>query len=238
MVRGGGDNSKVDIKTVVIDHHPTNELFGQINLIDEKMSSTAELLYFVFSDWGVKPDREMGYPDFQQAMLTGIIADTGCFRFSNVDRKTMEVSMELMSYVDKNEIISNLYLKNSLSTIKALGEILSNVVVDEQYNFAYSFLSYEQYKKFKPEDLSKELAASYFIQSIEGTDFGFVAIEEKPNELSISFRARNDFDTSKIATELEGGGHKVASGARIRNMDFKDAVKKVLTVAEKYARKN
>ncbi len=235
MVRGGGNNNKLDIKTIVIDHHPTNELFGEINLVDKTMSSTAELLYFVFKDWGINPNVKSDYSFLQKAILTGIIGDTGCFRFSNVNSTTMEVAIEMMKCVDKNEIVYNLLQKNSLATIKALGTILSNVVIDQEYKFAYSILSFEEYKQFKPEDLSKELAASYFIQSIDNTNFGFVAVEEKLGELSISFRARNGFDTSKIALELGGGGHKVASGAKIRGVLLDDAVEKVLTACRKYA---
>jgi phosphoesterase RecJ-like protein len=234
MVRGGGNNEPIGIKTIVVDHHLTNDRYGQINLIDSNMSSTAELLYFIFKDWGLDMDIENGYPFFQKSLLTGIISDTGCLKFSNVDTKTVEVVGDLMKFVDKDEIVFNLFQKNSLISIKVVGEMLSRVVLDDSKKFVYTALSYEEYKKYGNEEEARDMVSSNFIQSIDGTDFGFVAIEEKPRELSVSFRSRTDFDTSKIALELGGGGHKVASGAKIRDTDFNEALEIVLSVCRKY----
>ena len=80
-------------------------------------------------------------------------------------------------------------------------------------------------------DLLAAAKASQEIDKLENE------LEDKLGELSISFRARTNFDTSKIAVELGGGGHKVASGAKIRNLSFEDAVEKVLAACRKYANK-
>ena len=81
----------------------------------------------------------------------------------------------------------------------------------------------------------REFAANSFIQGIEGTEFGFVAVEEGRNMTRVSFRSRRDFDVSRIAVELGGGGHKAAAGGRI-NLPLKEVLKKVLMVSRKYSK--
>jgi nanoRNase/pAp phosphatase (c-di-AMP/oligoRNAs hydrolase) len=70
------------------------------------------------------------------------------------------------------------------------------------------------------------------------TDFGFIGVEESPKFITISFRGRTDFDTSQIAKELGGGGHKVASAVKFEGVSFDEVTKKVLAAARKYAKKD
>ena len=205
-VRGDGNSKEIDIKTIVIDHHYTNTRFGQINIVDDTMGSTAELLYFIFNDWDINPDREVNYPFFQTALLTGIISDTECFRTKDADSKTMKVVSDLMRFSSKDVIIQNLYQSNSITTLKSVSDILANISIDKKNNFCYTFLRFKKYSKNRLESFAKDTVADYFINSVNETDFGFVAVEKKENEVSVSFRSRTDFDSSIIAKELGGGG--------------------------------
>ncbi|OGM16450.1 hypothetical protein A2V61_04310, partial [Candidatus Woesebacteria bacterium RBG_19FT_COMBO_47_8] len=120
MVTGLRDPMKFPIPTVVIDHHKTNLLYGDINLVDAKTSSTAEVLYLVFEDWGVKPDKEIS-----QALLTGILADTGVFEYPGVTGKTLGIAQKLIEVgADKDEIILNVFKTISFSKLKFWGEII------------------------------------------------------------------------------------------------------------------
>ncbi|MBP9758777.1 bifunctional oligoribonuclease/PAP phosphatase NrnA [Candidatus Dojkabacteria bacterium] len=237
-VRGGGNKEKIDIKTIVIDHHHTNTRFGEINIVDDTMSSTAELLYFVFNDWGINPDREVDYPFFQKALLTGIISDTECFRTKVADSKTMKVASDLMRFSSKDEIIKNLYQSNSITTLRAISDMLANISINEESNFCYTYIRYEEYSRNKLESFAKDMVADFFINSVSKTDFGFIAVEKQKGETSVSFRARTDFDTSIIAKELGGGGHKIRSAVTIRNMDFEIALKRILDTCQKYSNKD
>ncbi len=237
-VRGGGNNEKIDIKTIVIDHHHTNTRFGKINIVDDAMSSTAELLYFIFNDWGINPDGEFNYSFYQTALLTGIINDTECFRTKVADSKTMKVVSDLMRYSSKDLIIQNLYQSNSVTTLKSVSDMLANISMDESNNFCYTYINYEEYVKNNLESFAKDMVADFFINSVNKTDFGFIAVEKQKNEISVSFRARTDFDTSVIAMELGGGGHKIRSAATLRNIKFEDALDKILSTCRKYASNN
>jgi phosphoesterase RecJ-like protein len=171
-VRGGGVKNKIDIKTIVIDHHFTNEGYGDVNLVDKTMSSTAELLYYIFDDWKIekKPN---------EALLTGIISDTECFRTKDSDSRTMKVASDLMNFCSKDKIIQNLYQSNSMATIKSVGKILENISVDNEYSFCYTFLKFEEYLKNSTELFAKDIVADNFVNSLNKTNFGFVQLKKQ-----------------------------------------------------------
>jgi phosphoesterase RecJ-like protein len=231
----GGDSEKMpDVKTVVIDHHHLSTLKGFITVLDEGATSVGEILYRIFEDWGISLSK-----DIAECLLTSIIGDTGAFAYPNVTPETLSIAAELMSLgADKNMIADRIYRTEEFDMLKFWSAVLSKMEIDKDHRFVYSFMSFDEYKKFKSLDDAKAKAASLFAPIVEDTDFGFIGIEEKPKCMTVSFRGRTDFDTSQIAKDLGGGGHKVASATKIEGLLFEDAVDRVLTAARKYARKN
>lgn len=229
MITGSKVGEKPDIPIIVIDHHKTNDFYGAINLVDEAVSSTAELLYLIFEDWGVKIDKAIA-----QLLLTGIIADTGAFEYQGVTSQTLGIAQKLMAEgADKNEIILNIFRTISFSKLKFWGEIIRRMEIDEKYKFVWSATPYSVYKDFGKPLSAKESAASMFTSVVNGTDFGMIMVEETRGILSISLRSRKDFDVSLIAEKLGGGGHKTAAGAKVYDLPFEKAVERVLSVARK-----
>jgi phosphoesterase RecJ-like protein len=225
---------KAEIDIVVIDHHHTNTLFGALNLVDERRSSTSELVYMLFEDWRVKIGK-----DVATALLTGIMGDTGVFKYPNTSYQTFSISCKLMQAgAQKNLIIENLYRSYDFRLIKFWAEALERAEEDKENRFVYSMIPFEIFEKWGRPENAKELTADLFTQSIEKTDFGFVALEKQKNKVSVSLRARGDFDTSLIAEELGGGGHKAASGATVEGLPFDLAAEKILKVARKFAKKS
>lgn len=222
-----------DIKIINLDHHDTNEKFGQINLIDTKTGSIGELLFSIFEDWGVTIDREIA-----DQLMISIVGDTGAFRYPDASQKTFTIAGKLMSLgADKDKAIQVLYRSESYQMMKFYGEVLSRFKLDEDGNFFWSAVPYEIFNSLGKPVSAKEASASMFAQIVEGTDFGFVAVEQEKDRLNISFRSRSGLDVSKIANDLGGGGHRYASGGAIKGLDFDEAVKKVLEVCRKYAKK-
>lgn len=233
MVTGRKGIKKPDIEIIVIDHHITSERFGNINLVDEKASSTSEIIYSLLKDWRVNITQSIS-----QNLLAGIICDTGVFEYPNVTSFTLEVAKNLIDNgANKDEIVTNVYRNYSFNQLKLWGEVLKRMEFNKENRFVYSAIPNEIYKQFKEPDTAKETAASMFGPVVKGADFGMVMIEEEPNKLSVSFRSKKDFDVSKIAKDLGGGGHILAAGVTIRNEEFNKAVDKVLTAAIKYAQK-
>lgn len=234
QVTGFKDFSVPHTKVVVIDHHLTNDKYGEINLVDDIVTSTAELLYLITEDWEVEITKEVA-----DCLMVGIVGDTGAFRFPGVNERTFRIVSELMRKGgDKDKAVHELYRSEPFELIKFYGEVLNRVQINEQYQFVWSVIPYEIYKTLKDPIMAKESAANVFTQIVDGTEFGFIAVEQdKDKLLSVSFRSRTGFNTSKIAEELGGGGHIYASGAKIEGLPFEKAVEKVLETCRKYANK-
>lgn len=233
MVTKRRDVDLPKIRKIVIDHHKTNESLGEINLLDDNISSTAELLYLLFEDWGVSINKSIA-----QNLLAGIIADTGVFRFPAVTSRTLEIAKFLMDKgADKKEIIIKIFSSYDLNKLKFWGEILRRMEKDDA-GFVWSCVSHEDFKKFGSPVSAKESAATLFAPIVKDTNFGMIMIEEEKGILSISLRGRTDFDVSKIAEKIGGGGHRSAAGAKLYEKDFDAAVIKVLETARRLVNEN
>jgi bifunctional oligoribonuclease and PAP phosphatase NrnA len=232
MVTNDKELALPQIPLIVIDHHDSNKHYGSINLVDNKTIACCEILFWLYKDWDVDIDK-----DTADALMAGIIGDSGAFRFPDVTSKTLKAAQELMDAgADKNKAIHYIYRSEDFRMIKLWGEVLSRMEIDKKHRFVWSAIPYEIFSKHGKLAGAREAASSSFTQSIDGTDFGFVAIEQKPGILSTSFRSRTGFDTTQISTDLGGGGHIYASGAKIE-MPFDEAVEKVLKTARKFANK-
>lgn len=224
---------KPSIFTIVIDHHFLSTLTGDIKLLDNKATSVGEILFDTYKDWGVLIDKKIA-----ECLLTSIMGDTGALAYPNVTSKTLLIVSKLMELgADKDMVVNRIYRSENFDILKFYSEVLSRMNIDKERRFVYSFVPYEVYKKGGVLEDVKAKSASLFAPIVEGTDFGFIGVEERPKYMTISFRGRSDFDTSAIAKELGGGGHKVASAVKIEGLSFKEASKKVLRVVRKYAKK-
>lgn len=231
MATGLKDSKRPAIRTIVIDHHYTNEKFGDINLIDAKVTSTGELLYLLFKDWRAPIEK-----DAAESLLTGIIGDTGTFQYQNVGQDTLRIAAELMEKgASKDKIVFNLYRNIEFKEVKMWGKFIEKMMIED--GFVWSAIPLATYKDLGEYSYAKEDVANLFSPIVKGTEFGIIMVEVSQDVLSVSFRSRTGFDVSKIAEELGGGGHKAASGARIEGIPFQEAVNKVLVAARKYVQK-
>jgi len=232
QVLGYGKEKKPGIRKINIDHHFTNEKFGDINLVDFDRSSTSEILFRIFDDWKIKITKNMA-----DDLLTGIIYDTSCLEHSSADVDTAKTFVKLMELgADKDKIVSNVFRNINFDSVKAMTEITKNMEFDKERNFVWSAVPHEVISLYPGSYGIKSMAAGLWASSIEGANFGIIMVEEKKGYLNVSLRAKMGFDISGIAEKLGGGGHKQAGATVIRNMPFDQAVIKVLEVARKYAK--
>ncbi len=233
QISGIQDFKRPEISMINFDHHETNEVDIQNKIIEKGLSSVCELLYKVFEDWQIDFDKSIA-----EALLSGIIGDTGVFRFTNVTTRTLDIARKLMDLgADKNMIVSKTYGSIPFDEMKFWGKVIESMKKEDEFNFVWVAINLEEYEKYgRPTD-AKSSAASNFAGIVDETDFGIIMVEEKKDFVTCSFRSRGDFDISPIAQELGGGGHKEAAGARIVGLSFENAVEKVLDVAKKHAKK-
>lgn len=219
------------IPKIVIDHHITNKKFGEINLIDASRSSATELLCLLFADWRIEIDK-----DLATSLLTGILGDTGAFEYHNTTPRTLQIAAELMEKgADKDEILLKIFRSKQMNLLKFWAEVLCDLKVDESGKFTWCAIPHKVYEELGKPQTARESASSLFTRMVEGTEFGIVMLEEAPGELRASFRARStDFDVSRIAQALGGGGHAGAAGVTVVNGSFEDLVKKVVETARRF----
>lgn len=234
QVTGHGKKPVEGIKRIVVDHHYTNAGFGDINLLDGDRSSTCEVLFRVYQDWKIKIDSEIA-----EDLLSGLVYDTSSLMHSSADSETAKTFATLMEMgADKNKIILNIFRNISFENIKLMGEILKNMEKDDESGFVWSAVPYETFSKYGTTTGVKSMAATLYASSVRDTNYGMVMVEERKNNLSISLRAKDGYDISKVAEVLGGGGHKQAGAVLMRDINFDSAVVKALEAARKYVRKS
>lgn len=234
MVTDGKEIPLPKMKKIVIDHHRTNELFAETNLIDENISSTSEILYLLFEDWGTPLTK-----DISQNLLAGILTDTGIFQYPNVTSQTIKVAQKLMDNgAEKGEIILNTFRSYSFDEVRLWGEILKRMEFDKEHKFVWSAIPSEILEEYSRPENAGSNAATIFAPVVDGSDFGIVIVEREKGILSVNLRGRTGFDVSKVALKLGGGGHQGAAGARVQEKNFDQAVLKVLEVTRKVVSEN
>jgi phosphoesterase RecJ-like protein len=203
-----------------IDHHITNENFARINYVEPQASATAEILTKNMSNW----DLPITSP-IANALLTGIINDTLGFRTSNVTSETLRIVADL---IDQGADLPNSYYKSliirSFEAVRYWGAGLENIKRDGRLTWTKLTLedrSRVSYPGRDDADLVNILA------SVEDTDISVIFIEQKNQDVKVSWRSRSGWDVSEIAYQFGGGGHKAASGALIKGK-LKDVIHDVL----------
>lgn len=218
-----------------IDHHYLNEKYGDINLVDDKTGSLGEVLYNLFSDWGVEVT-----PAIATCLMTGIAGDTGTFRFaSGVSPETFKVTSDLLQKgATFPDIAFNLNQRISFATIKFWAVVLESMKIEKAggYSFIWAAIPFRQLEEVGGPVVNQDTSET-FLANIEGTDFGIFLVEEEKDVIKGSIRSRRKVNVADIAKEFGGGGHKVAAGFRIYG-EFEEATKRVRELLKRYLRKH
>jgi len=192
-----------------IDHHKSNEFFGHFNFVDLNASATSEIIYDLIKILEIDIDK-----DIAKAIYTGIITDTGSFRYSNTTKKCFHIAGELLSKgINAWEISEKIYENYPFKRIKLLSEALNSIELLCNNKVALMSLNYETLKKYNADFDDTDGFVNYG-RSIKGVELS-IFIKEDENGCKLSFRSKGNVDASKIAEKFGGGGHFNAAGAYI-----------------------
>ncbi|MDO5402928.1 MAG: bifunctional oligoribonuclease/PAP phosphatase NrnA [Eubacteriales bacterium] len=196
------DNAK---KTICIDHHVSNSDFADVNLVRPDASSTCEVLYDTF-------DEDKVQKDVAECIYTGIIHDTGVFKYSSTSAKTMTIAGKMMEKgIAYSDIIDNSFYKKTYVQNQILGRALLESVLFYDGKCIFSNVTKDEMDFYGV--TGKELGG--IIEQLRLTDGVEVAIflyETGENEHKVSMRSKKTIDVSRIAVEFGGGGHVRAAG--------------------------
>ena len=201
-------------KLIKIDHHIDTEAYGDVNWVEEERSSSCELItafYNAMSD-ELKIDTEAA-----TYLYTGLVTDSGRFRFRSVSGDTMRLAGILLDQgVDTDVLYANLYMKE-FEEFKFQGYVLNNIKITEN-GVAYIYIDKAAMEEY---GLSFEQASACvsYMDSIKNSLI-WIAFIDSDNPSDIRVRLRSRFVTiNKIAEKYEGGGHACASGATVHGID-------------------
>lgn len=218
-----------DDKIVInIDHHVSNEKFGDVRWVDPAASSAGEMIYMLFKRLGVKPSK-----DAALCMYIAILTDTGSFNYDNTTGRTHQIAGELLGYgIDPAAVSEDIYERRDIIDIKFLGLVLSTISVNKTGEVAFLEIT-KRMLKATHADAAKSEGFVNYARSINGVRVAVIFKEDlkKPGIINISFRSKGDVDVNKIASAFGGGGHIKASGCVVAGT-LADIKKKVLLKIE------
>lgn len=198
---------------IMIDHHQQPDDYAKVTYSDVSMSSTCEMVYnFIEALNGLdKISKEIA-----TCLYTGIMTDTGSFKYYSTTSRTHRVVADLIDKGAKNmHIHQQVFDANSPSRLHLLGVALSNLKILTQYKTAYITLSQEELDKHGYCKGDTEGFVNYGL-TLEGINFAVIFIENKEEGIiKISFRSVGDFSVNEFArNHFNGGGHTNAAGGR------------------------
>ncbi|GAA6761340.1 bifunctional oligoribonuclease/PAP phosphatase NrnA [Thermus oshimai] len=209
-----------------IDHHGTNPRFGQLAVVEPTKAATAQMVKELIDLLGVPWTEELATP-----VLTGIVTDTGNFRFANTTPEVLRVAAELLSYgVRLSEITDRLQYRPPVY-YQGLGAVLSTL----RLHFGGLLVT-----AHLPEDVDiPEEDSDGFVGVIRYVEGSLVAVylRRKGEGIKVSIRSRGGVSAQNIALKLGGGGHVPAAGATLEGLGLEEAYERVLeAVAEELKR--
>jgi phosphoesterase RecJ-like protein len=195
-----------------IDHHISNTRFGSINWVEPKASCVSEMVYQLFGALGVPLNK-------QEAVLlyTGILADTGSFRYASTSADTHRVAAHLLEFgVDVYNIYQRLYENFSYETVKALAGVVRGMRRDRTGKVAWVQVPAALGKKYPVlSEQTDEIIR--FARAVAGVEVALLFKEiRRGREVRVNFRSRGHVDVNALAHGFGGGGHRMASGCTLR----------------------
>ncbi len=203
------EQKKIKIPIINIDHHITNDLYWDINLIESQETSTTIVLFKLFKYFKFKLNNLIC-----TSLLAWIYTDSSVFKNKNVNSNTFFITAELIKkWWSLLKIVNNIFLKNDLSLIFLTKKVFSRLFITNK-SIAITYLKNKDINKFKfwYEEIQN---ITYLLSLITWVKYS-IFLYEKQNYVKWSFRTtKSNIDLSKIAAKFNWGWHKLASAFAI-----------------------
>lgn len=207
--------------TINIDHHITNDLNFDINILKPKASSTGEVLYKFLKEYDLPISK-----DVAESIYTAIVSDSGSFKYDTVSSETFIIASELIKLgIDRDKINKNLFGKNRLEKLKLLKIVIDRMEIVPEKNFIYSYLTTQDFKENNALDADIEGIVE-FLRDIDNIEVA-ILFRENSKGFKGSMRSKSYYDCSSFSQKFGGGGHIRAAGFTIEDKNIENVIKKV-----------
>lgn len=225
------DKKRVDMEdlthyeaSIKIDHHPFIEEFCDIELIDDKKSSASEMIYGLLKNTKLEINK-----DIIETLYAGMVADTNRFLFNNSSSDTFKVVSEMINEYDLDitKVYMNLY-KRPMAEVRLFGYMASNMKITDN-GLGYIKIGNDTLNKYHVDSATGGNLINEF-NSIDELIVWITATEDVNNNvIRVSMRSRGPV-INKVAEKFGGGGHALASGAKLPSFEEVDDLIKALDI--------
>jgi phosphoesterase RecJ-like protein len=199
------------VPKLVIDHHqPSDDPAGSVIVSDTSACATAELVYDLATVMGWEIT-----PAIARSLYTGMLTDTGGFRFSNTSPRCLSVAGQLLAFgVDPEDMYTRIYASAPAGRVRLMAEVLGTLQVDEAHGLSWLTMGADALERHavKSEDLDGIVEHA---RSIAGTRMALFFRDLGHGKVKVSFRSVGGTDVNAFARQFGGGGHAKASGAML-----------------------
>jgi bifunctional oligoribonuclease and PAP phosphatase NrnA len=223
--------NKLQAVFVMIDHHQMPDTYAKFTYSDTNFGSTCEMVYNFISFLGKK---ELIDKTIATCIYTGILTDSGGFKFPKTTGTTHRIVAELIDLgVENTEIPTLLFDNSSYSRLQLLGRAMQNMKFYPEFKTAYTTLSQKELDEFKYEKGDTEGFVNYGL-TIKNCIFAAIFIEHTDEKIiKISFRSQGSFDVNQFARDhFSGGGHINAAGGK-SNKSLQATIEKFESILRK-----
>lgn len=215
-----------DVHMVNIDHHATNNLYGNINIVDPTAASTTEVLFDLIQHMKIPLTLELA-----TCIYTGLLTDTGGFRYANTSEKVMQIAAELIKQgVNANRLADLLLETLTIPHINLLKRALNRLEFAHQQQISWLSVTAEDIAACGASNADFEGIVNY-PRNIEGVEVGLFFRQQTNEQVKVSFRSQGQVDVAQFAQTFGGGGHSLASGATIEG-SLDEVIKRVISALE------
>ena len=208
---------------ICIDHHPDQEAFADLYVVDEQATATGEIIFKLLKYL----NRNAVTTPIAEGLYAAIMTDTGSFRFPKTDSETHTIAAELLERgADPAAIYQKIFEEGSANKLKLLGRALDSLTIYHHGAVAAITLRQKDFAETLTSEEDTDNMVNYAL-TVGGVKVGLMFIELAEG-VKVSFRSKGTIPINALAKEFGGNGHMNAAGARIHGRTADDVVKNVV----------
>lgn len=221
-----------NIFKINIDHHHSNDYYGDINWVDPDAPAVACMAYTLGEKLGIEFT-----PEISNYLYCAIVSDTGSFQFSNTNSQAFEISYKLIQHgANPTKISEMLFNNNSPEKIKLLGRVISTLTINEKGNIAVITMFKKNLDDLNLREIDTEDITT-IARSIRGVEIVLFFKEMEKDTFRVSLRSRGSANAAKVAEHFGGGGHQHAAGFTVSG-NYEQLIESIPQTVEKLIRSN
>ena len=218
-------NARAAKTLVVVDHHVSNDSFGTVNLIDAEVAASAVVVYHLIKRMGIELDR-----DIATCLYTGILTDTGSFKYRNTTPEIHAIAGDLLSYgIGHDEIARLVYDTHPVGYLKLLAVALERAELVPEASMIWTWITDADLRQHGVgmEDTEALIDA---IRTADVAEVACVLKELEAGTYKVSMRSKGAVNVGAVCESFGGGGHAFAAGFTANGGDPRAVV---TSIAEK-----